>query len=249
VTYRISAAANVSVEVVDIIGGVAATVVDRVWTQAGEHVASIEGEGLPDGDYSIVLTARTASGITVQKVVSLRVNRTLGLVTVAPAAFSPNGDGRKDRLTMTFALAAPADVRIRIEREGRWVATPLLAPFAVGTQRHVWAGTRLGGTVRDGEYLAVVEATSAVGVVSFGLPFVSDTIAPRVRVLPGRGVRLEVSEPAILTLVVDGQSLKREVKRGGVTRIPWSGPARRVRVVAWDAAGNASGPVVRTTRD
>jgi hypothetical protein len=29
-------------------------------------------------------------------------------VTVAPAAFSPNADGRKDRLTLPFTLARPA---------------------------------------------------------------------------------------------------------------------------------------------
>jgi hypothetical protein len=52
----------------------------------------------------------------------------------------------------------------------------------------------------------------------------------------------------MLTLVIDGQSLKREVKRAGVVRVPWSGPATRVRVVAWDAAGNTSGPTVRIQR-
>ena len=248
VTYRISAAANVSVEITDVIGGVVSTVVDRVWTRAGQHVVPVDGAALPDGDYSIVVTARAASGLAVQKIVSLRVNRTLGLVTVTPAAFSPNGDGRKDNLTLTFSLAASADVRVRIERDGRWVASPLVGPFAIGTQRLFWNGARVGGTVRDGEYQAVVEATSAVGSISFGLPFSADSTAPRVRVLPGRGVRVEVSEAAMLTLVVDGQSLKREVKRAGVVRIPWSGAATRVRVVAWDAAGNVSGPAVRISR-
>jgi hypothetical protein len=52
----------------------------------------------------------------------------------------------------------------------------------------------------------------------------------------------------VLTFVIDGQALRREVKRAGVVRIPWAGPAARVRVVAWDAAGNSSGPVVRVRR-
>jgi hypothetical protein len=149
---------------------------------------------------------------------------------------------------MTFALTAPADVRIRIEREGRWVASPLLASYPVGTQRFVWDGMRPAGLIRDGEYTAVVEATGGVGPISFGVPFLADSTAPRVRILPGRGVRVEVSEPAMLTLVVDGRSLKREVRRAGVTRIPGGGSARRVRVVAWDAAGNSSAPVVRIRR-
>ena len=57
-----------------------------------------------------------------------------------------------------------------------------------------------------------------------------------------------MSEPSVLTFVIDGQALRREVKRAGVVRIPWAGPATRVRVVAWDAAGNSSGPVVRVRR-
>ena len=248
VTFGLSAAANVSVEVVDAIGGVVETAVDRVWTRAGQHTLTIEGEALPDGEYSVLVTARTAAGASVEKVAPLTVSRTLGLVTVTPAAFSPNADGRKDRLSLTFVLAAPADVRVRIERDGRWVATPLTGAFAIGTQRLSWDGARAAGTLRDGEYRAVVEVATAAGATSFGVPFVSDTTAPRVRVLPGRGIRVEVSEPAMLTLVVDGRGLKREVRRAGIVRIPWSGPARRVRVVAWDSAGNSSGPVVRVSR-
>jgi hypothetical protein len=247
-TYRISAAANVTVEVTDEIGGVVATVVDRVWTGAGQHTVTIGGDALEDGHYNVVVTARTATDVSAQKLVPLTVNRTLGLVTVTPATFSPNGDGRRDAITMTFSLAAPADVRVRIEREGRWVASPLAASFVAGTQSIVWDGTRASGRLRDGEYQAVVEAVGGVGPISFGVPFLSDTVAPRVRILPGKGIRIEVSEPSLLTLLIDGQPLKREVKKSGVVRIAWTGPATRVRVVAWDGAGNLSAPVVRLRR-
>jgi hypothetical protein len=184
----------------------------------------------------------------VQKLLPLSVNRTLGAVTVAPVAFSPNGDGRKDALRMRFTLAAPATVRIRIERDGRWVASPLAASYVAGTQSFVWDGMRASGRVRDGEYRAVVEAVGGVGPISFGVPFVADTAAPRVRILPGKRLRVDVSEPALLTFLIDGRPLKREVARPGTVRIPWRGPAARVRVVAWDAAGNFSAPVVRLRR-
>jgi N-acetylmuramoyl-L-alanine amidase len=249
VTYRTTAAANVTVEVTDALGGVVTTVVDRVWTQAGEHAVSVDGASLVDGEYSVVITARTAGGVTVQSIVPLRVNRTLGLVTTLPAAFSPNGDGRKDRLTLAFTLAAPAEVVVRIERDGRWVATPLTGAFGVGTQRLVWDGSRVGGTLRDGEFTAVVEATNELGVVSYGVPFVSDTVAPRVRFLPGKRLAVEVSEPSVLTFVIDGRSLRREVSKAGTVRIAGAGAATRVRVVAWDAAGNSSGPVLRLRRE
>ena len=247
-TYRISASANVTVEIVDAVGGVVATVVDRVWTGAGQHTVTVDGAALADGQYSLVVTARTAAGVSVQKLIPLSVNRTLGLVSAAPAAFSPNGDGRKDRLKVTFALTASADVRIRIEREGRWVASPLASSFVAGTQQIVWDGVRTSGRLRDGEYRAVVEATGGPGAISFGVPFASDTVTPRVRILPGRGLRVEVSEPAVLTFVIHGQALRREVRKAGVVRIPWTGRAARVRVVAWDVAGNSSGPAVRVLR-
>ena len=99
-----------------------------------------------------------------------------------------------------------------------------------------------------GEYTAVVEAIGAAGAIAYGVPFLADSTAPRVRILPGSPLRMDVSEPAVLTLVIDGRSLKREVKREGVVRIPWT-VAMRVRVVAWDAAGNSSSPIVRIRRD
>jgi hypothetical protein len=247
-TYRITSPANVTVELTDEIGGVVATLVDRVWTRAGQHTVTFDGAAFADGAYNVVVTARTVAGVSVQKVIPVSVNRTLGLVTVAPAVFSPNGDGRKDRVTMTFSLAAPADVRVRIERDGRWVASPLTSSFPAGTQRLVWDGVRTTGRLHDGEYRAVVEATGGVGPIAFGVPFGSDTVTPRVRILLGKGIRVEVSEPAMLTFVIDGKPLKREVKKAGVARIPWTGPAERVRVVAWDSAGNSSGPAVRILR-
>lgn len=248
-TYSLSARANVTIEITDAIGAVVATVVDRVWTGAGQHRVDLDGDALPDGTYNVVLTAGTVTGFSVEKLIPLSVNRTLGLVSVAPPAFSPNGDGRKDRLTVTFALTAPVDVRIRIERDGRWVASPLVASYLPGTQRFVWDGMRAVGKVRDGDYTAVVEASSEAGAISFGVPFLADSTPPRVRILPGESLKVSVSEPSVLTLVIDGQAVRREVRRAGVVHIPWAGPASRVRVVAWDAAGNSSGPAARVRRD
>jgi hypothetical protein len=247
-TYRLSAPANVTVEIVDSIGGVVATVVDRVWTRAGEHAVVVDGTSLADGQYTIVVTARAAEGAMVQRLLPLTVSRTLGLVTVTPTVFSPNDDGRKDRITFAFSLAVTADARIRIVRDGRWVASPLVATFAPGAQRFVWDGNRRVGTLRDGRYEAIVEVDDGVGTISYRVSFGSDTTPPRIRVLPGPAVRLEVSEPVALALRIDGRPLRHDVKRAGAVRIPWSGSARRVRIVGWDAAGNTSGPVVRIAR-
>ncbi|MGH3133357.1 MAG: hypothetical protein ACRDNY_06385, partial [Gaiellaceae bacterium] len=246
--YRLSTPANVTVAIVDPNAVTVATVVDRVWTRAGEHSVDVDAAALPDGIYSIVLTARTAAGSEVQKTVPITVSRTLGLVTVSPALFSPNDDGRLDELEIGFALAAQADVRVRILRDGRWVASPLVASYPPGLQRFVWNGIRSSGRLRDGMYEAVIEARDAIGTISVAVPFASDTTPPRVRILRGRPLRIQLSEPAALTLRIDGAIRRREARNAGIVRIPWRGRAARVRVVAVDAAGNSSAPIVRVTR-
>ena len=63
-------------------------------------MVDVDGAALPDGAYNVVVTAATATGVSVQRLIPLSVNRTLGFVSAAPLMFSPNGDGRKDRLTL-----------------------------------------------------------------------------------------------------------------------------------------------------
>jgi hypothetical protein len=234
---------------VDAGGVTVATVVDRMWTRAGTHSVTVDATSLPDGAYNVLVRARTPAGLEVETVVPLRVSRTLGLVAVTPSLFSPNEDGRNDRLAVSFSLTVAADIRIRIVRDGRWVASPHSASYQPGAHSVEWNGARAAGRLRDGTYAAVVEATDAVvGTISAEAQFVSDTTAPQVRILPARGIQIGVSEPAVLFLRIDGARRERSVKRAGVVRISWEGAARRVRVVARDAAGNTSRPVIRVRR-
>jgi N-acetylmuramoyl-L-alanine amidase-like protein len=245
-TFSLTTPANVTVEVSDAAGAVVATVLDRVWTPVGKQTLTIDGAAFPDGVYSAVVKARTATSAEVLAAVPLTVSRSLGLVSASPAVFSPNGDGRLDLLDIRYVLAAPATVTLRIVRDGRWVATPLVAAsLPAGTQSYVWDGSRSEGRLRDGSYFAIVEVTDGIGTVSFGVPFATDTVAPRARILPGRRLRIAVSEPALLRIWINGEPLRRDVKRAGTVLIRWSEPVRRARVVAWDAAGNASLVAVR----
>ena len=247
-TFSLSTPANVTVDVVDSTGVIAATVLDRVWRRAGTHSLTLDGAALIDGAYSVVVRAHTATSGEVVASSPLTVSRTLGLVAV-PEVFSPNADGRLDRLDIRFALAAPATVTVRIVRDGRWVASPLVArTLFAGQHRVFWDGSRSDGRLREGTYEAVVEVSDEVGTVSFGLQFVSDTIAPRIDLLPGRRFRASVSEPAVLQIRINGEFLRREVKRPGVVLVRWSEPLRRASVVAWDHAGNRS-PVARRVGD
>jgi hypothetical protein len=238
VSYRLTAAMNISVEVTDSLGGVVATLVDRVWTQPGIHTVVVDGAALADGSYVVVLTGRTAAGGELRQSVPLTVSRTLGLVAVSPAVFSPNGDGRRDVLRLSFSLAVAADVRVLVLREGRWVATPLASSLQAGAQRLTWDGMRTSGPLRDGDYSAVVEASDLLGTTSFAVPFASDSTPPRVQFLRALPLRLRVSEPAALTVRVNGTVVRLKTAKAGVVRVPFRGVVEQARAVAWDEAGN-----------
>jgi hypothetical protein len=244
-SYTLTTAANVTVQIVGADGATVATVVDRVWTSAGSHTVTIDAAGLPDGVYDVAISARTATAGEVVQSVPLTVSRTLGLVSVSPTVFSPNGDGRLDRITIGFVLNAPATVTVTILREGRWVASALQpTSFIAGPERVAWDGTRSSGQLRDGQLSAVVQVTDELGTISYSLQFTADTAPPRLRVLPARRLRIEISEPVALKAWINGELLSRDVQRARTLTIPWAEPIRRVRAVAWDRAGNVSAPLI-----
>src|SRR5206468_12676869 len=160
-----------------------------------------------DGTYELAVSAHAADGTLVTSSAQVLVSRTLGSLAVRLAAFSPNGDGRRDKLSVRFALAGPAQVRVRVLREGKYVTTLVNGPLQSGPQTLEWNGSKRLGKLLDGSYDVSVEATDAVGTSTLDAPFSSDTHAPVVRVLAGRPLRVWVSEPALLTLRMNGVSL------------------------------------------
>ena len=246
VSFSLSVPANVTVEVADATGIAVATALDRVWKQAGKHTVTVDGAAFPDGSYTVSVRARTATSSEVVQALPLVVSRALGLVSLTPASFSPNGDGRNDTLEISFALTTQAIVDVRIERDGRWVASPVLAAsFEAGEHRVSWDGSRSEGRLRDGALQAVVQVATATATVRFGAPFVTDTAAPRVRFVPGGKLRLVVSEPARLEIEIGVRRFQRDVKRTGTVVLgTLPRPGVTVRVVATDAAGNVSAPAV-----
>jgi N-acetylmuramoyl-L-alanine amidase len=241
-TYELTAPATVSIGVHDLVGAPVLDVEPPTRRAAGQHAVQLVPDALPDGSYTVTLLARGDDGAEVEATISLVVTRTLGYGTAEPTVFSPNGDGRADRLAIRFRLAAPAEVKVRVLRDGKWVATPFAGSLAAGPRGVVWDGRKRLGRLLDGSYTAIVEATEPLGTSSLSLPFVSDTRAPVVRFLPGRRVRVWVSEPATLVLRIAGRSARVVAARPGPVAIP-AVRGTRVRLVAWDAAGNASRPV------
>ncbi len=236
--YTTNAAATVDVTLLDAAGAVVTQLLAPTRTAAGEHTLIFDGLGLPDGVYTIVVTAIGSDGARVVSPVTVRITRTLGQATVAPALFAPGAAGRPARLDVGFQLAVPATVRVRILRDGRWVATPFSGALAQGAQLVGWDGAKRVGRALDGQYTAVVEATDAVGTASVVLPFVKDATPPRLRVLAGKAPRLWVSEPATLTVRANGALRRLEAPAAGPLLLPGIRKLRTLVAVARDAAGN-----------
>jgi N-acetylmuramoyl-L-alanine amidase len=258
ISFALSVRATVRVEVLASGALVHTLVPDRVTPAGRASVAwggRANGEPVPDGRYEIVVTAITAREEVVERI-GLVVDRTLGALTATPGAFSPNGDGRQDQLALGFDLARPADVRVQVLRGRRPVATlAALAPRSAGHHVGLWNGRLAGRTARDGRYALRVEAFTSLGRRVLRRPVQLDTARPTLRLLAARFVRgvtrlrFFLSEEAQLTIwygtrawsdgssiVVDRPAGKRSVRR----RIP----ARIVRIVARDEAGNRSRAIV-----
>ena len=244
ITFTLNDAANVTVRVVDANGATVLSLGKR-WRRALEHAVRVDPAALPDGLYAVVLEATATRGRTASASVPLAVSRTLGAFAASRAVFSPNSDKRADTIGFSFELAAPAEVKLRVLREGKWIATPLAGALPAGAQKLEWNGAKRVGKLRDGDYEAVLEATDAVGTVRLMLPFASDTTRPRLRILSRSPLRVWASEPARLTVRAGGKRLVRQVKTPGEAKIWGAGTSGLVRIVAWDAAGNVSSPVSR----
>ena len=206
---------------------------------AGRNSFVFRGQGMADGEYLIVLSA-AAGGKTVAGSVSIVVNRTLAGFGASPPAFSPNGDGRLESVFFPFSLAYPVQARLRILR-GTTEIVPLFdGPLAVGPQRLGWDGRDAAeGRVPDGSYKAELTVTDQLGAVTQTAPFRVDTTAPRLRALSLARLRFTLSEPARVTLTINGRRIVLQAKRG-TFHVPFGGTPRRVTAVALDAAGNRS---------
>jgi hypothetical protein len=242
ITYTLNTAANVSVAVKDVLGVPVASIA-KSWKRAGEHAVRFDPAPLADGIFRIELTANATGGRVATAATQLAVTRTLGSVPVTRLAFSPNADGRADQISFRFRLAAPAEVKVRVLRDGKWVATPFSGPLAPGVRRVDWDGMKRVGRLLDGSYEAIVEATDPIATSTLAIPFVADTRRPKLRILKRNPLQVWVSEPARLTFRFGNRSLAYEAAAAGATRIPNAPRLGLVRAVAWDPAGNTSIPV------
>jgi flagellar hook assembly protein FlgD len=209
------------------------------------------GTLVADGQYRIEVSAEDGPEQVTRSILVV-VDRTLGSVSAAPAAFSPNRDGRADGLEIGYALIRPASVQVQIRRGGKVVRTLVDATQPPGAYGVRWGGRIDNGRrLSDGAARAVVLASTSLGRRKLSRSIVLDRRGPVVRVRSLRmmkGVarlRLTLSESARLRIWYG-----RSEWRGGdvveVTRPAGNVTVRRriragvVRIVATDAALNRS---------
>ena len=252
VSFSLSARASVAVEVLDGYSKVVRTMASSFSYSAGRASMTWKGRNasghfVRDGRYRIRITA-TSPGQQARKSHGIVVDRTLGHLQAAPTPFSPNDDGRLDSTAIGFQLRHDADVRVRVMDGERKVATVRgLGALAAGTASFMWDGRNGNGAVADGDYRALVDATTTLGTRILSVPFRIDTRAPVVRIVSARhgkdgrtAVRIWLSEAATVTLRYGSPEWagSRQVERqAGYSRLRLP-RATRVRARAADAAAN-----------
>ena len=250
-SVNVTTAASLTVWLQDSAGSRVAILANRAvgagttrFTWRGRDAA---GRIVADGRYRLVVEVSAGAERASATARTIVVDRTVGHLTSRPAAFSPNGDGRRDTLTVGFSLARQADVRVHVLAGARTVATLLARRIAgEGRQTVSWSGAGADGRrIRDGRLRAVLEATTTLGTRRLTADFVLDTRAPHISGISARRsergtlVRLRLSEPDRMT-VRFGRSALIVERRAGVVSLWRRTRPSAVSVVAEDAAANRS---------
>jgi hypothetical protein len=234
ISYRLGAPATVAVDLLAEDG----TTLMPLFSgskPAGQHVFGWDGSGYPDGRYRIVVTVRGRGGRQLAAETPVVLSRTLSGFAVTPTALSPNGDGRNDSASISFALSVPALAWLQVLRGGTELASLISGNLPAGPQAAVWEGR-----ARDGDYRLRLTITDATGAVAQEFKVRVDRVAPTLKRVSKRPLRVSLSEPAWVTFVADGVPVTVRRPKAGTFRVVLARPFRRLDASAQDAAGNVS---------
>ena len=228
VSYTLTAAATVTVNLVSPAGAVLATLLTAQKPKGSQTLAFTPPPGLANGSYAIVVNAaagaKTATATTLIVVDSILT----GLVATGPS--------------MSFTLTrAPIALGFQVLQGTQVVAAPTVLPPVVGPQTLTWDGLLADGSqAPDGTYTLSLSITDDVGIFTRTATLTIDTTAPVIKVLSYRNLRFRVSEPATLTLIVGTRRYTRVLKKPATTQFWLKTKPSAYRVVATDAAGNTA---------
>jgi hypothetical protein len=216
VKYALSAAANVTIALVNGSGQPLTTLLTAQKPAGAQTFTFVPPSGFYNGPYSIVVTAVSGTR-TVTATAPFTMDDILGNVTVTPTGAT---------LDLT---RAPALVTLQIGN----VAAPALAAVA-GVQTVTWP------SLPDGSYTATLTITDDVGTFSRTFPLVVDTTPPQVTVVSYTNMRFRVSEAARLTLIVGTQRYTRVVPRAATTQFWLKARPPRYTLRVTDTSGNTT---------
>jgi flagellar hook assembly protein FlgD len=238
VTFTLGAPARVAAQLQDDGGSTVATVLESNRPQ-GLNEFSWSAGSLPDGRYRLVVTA-TSVGRSVRKAAGVVVDRTLTGLLASTLALSPNGDGVDDTTSVTFTLNQPVPVRIDVLQAGVTIATVFQGTLGAGVQTVTWNGTANGAVLADGSYQLALTVTDTIGDVQQTLPMTIDVTPPALTIVDAKRLVFTLSEPATVTLLVNGQTRIVVGEPAGTFAVPFAGPVASVTAQAQDFAGNVS---------
>jgi hypothetical protein len=241
IVYFLSASAPITVTLADAAGHQLATLFSGIVDQGSQSFAWNQ-VGVPDGRYSITITAGSTTGKRVTAKTTFYVDRTLAQPKLSAPALSPNGDGLFDSTAVSFKLAASAAVRVELWRAQTLVGTLLAQTLGVGTGQVVWDGTLAGKRVADGSYDLVLKVKDSVTTVTQKLPVVVDTTPPRLRLVSRARMQFWTNEPATVTATWGTRRLTKRIKAGYFS-LPSMRGAKHFSVTATDAVGNKASPL------
>jgi hypothetical protein len=240
-TFMLGSAANVRGQILDAGGHVVATVLAEQ-RDAGPNSLSWSAAPLADGRYRLVLTA-TAVGRSVTKAAAVVVDRTLSALEASSLVLSPNGDGIDDATSLAFVLAQAVPLRVDVLQAGAVRATLYQGTLGPGPQTIGWDGKVAGVPLPDGRYQLAFTVTDALGDIRQTVPITIDDSPPALALVDLSTLAFTLSEPAIVTLLVNGQSSIVLGEPAGRFTVPFAGQVTSVVARAQDFAGNSSASV------
>jgi flagellar hook assembly protein FlgD len=166
ISYVLGERAQVTATITDQTGAVVATLYQDQWESARRISFGYAPDALPDGRYTLTISAVTAAGRTGSAQAPLSVDRALTGVTAQPPAFSPNGDGIDDTITFSYQLARQASVTVQVVQNGAVVASVFAGTLDPGSYSVTWDGQTASGPAPPGHYEVVVTAVDDLAEAS-----------------------------------------------------------------------------------
>jgi hypothetical protein len=241
IVYFLSASAPITMTLADAAGHQLASLFSGIVSQ-GSNSFVWNQVGVPDGRYSITISAGSATGKRATSKATFYVDRTLAQPKLSASAISPNGDGLFDDTSLSFRLNSAATVRVELWRAQKLMGTLIEQALGAGPAQIPWNG-RLGArTVAEGSYDLVLKVMDSVTTVTQRLPVTVDTTPPRLRLVSKARLQFWTNEIATVRAGAGGRRVTKRV-RAGYFRLPFLRGARHFTLTATDAVGNKTRPL------